>query len=174
MSGHAMDLFVVNLIDKHGGQGRLGRLWHSVLLNLSDSSNKTVPDSLTDRSKITVQDLVMPLSDSLDSPQSLGLRYIWLDYHYRSKHGSVSDALHEVYRSLQPALQTDDGALFVGARRFGEGWSLRRKQTSLVRTNCVDCLDRTNVVQVRRRSSVFLSESQLIIESFRRQSHDGS
>lgn len=79
---------------------------------------------------------------------SLGARLLWFDYHTKCKKGNVL-ALTELYAPLRAALGGTGGYYsFRRAKATGtQSQPLIREQRRVVRTNCVDCLDRTNVVQ---------------------------
>lgn len=67
-------------------------------------------------------------------------KLVWFDYHYKC-HGSVQTALLELFGFIEPHFRNE----FLFHLKDGEVQSVQR---SLLRTNCMDCLDRTNVVQV--------------------------
>lgn len=139
-------LIVVNLTDKKGGQGALSRLWYELLLFLHRRTlirsgvPRTIPQvsDFSDRNRTVVQDF------SLASPAqslSLSLRFVWMDYHYWVKKRGADSALAAVQASLLDPLNA--------FRPFFDAQQPEKDQELLVRTNCVDCLDRTNVFQVR-------------------------
>ncbi|KAJ1422531.1 SacI homology domain-containing protein [Ochromonadaceae sp. CCMP2298] len=68
---------------------------------------------------------------------------IWFDYHHKCKE-DASKAL-EIFPLIQCAISTRDGFYLSGGVSGGGGG--RSVQKHLVRTNCMDCLDRTNVMQ---------------------------
>lgn len=80
--------------------------------------------------------------------KSLGddqLQYIYFDFHHECR----KMQWHNVYLLLetlqQLGLSKDD--YFIGTVSADAGAQTIRKQQHIVRTNCMDCLDRTNVVQ---------------------------
>ena len=92
------------------------------------------------------------------SQQRIHARYIWMDYHkkYEMNH---SASFCELYDSLRDCLNTEeeesDDCYYCS--NSNENKTIKR-QLSVIRTNCIDCLDRTNVIQVCRlhhRSSSF-------------------
>jgi hypothetical protein len=148
---------MVNLIDKHSDQGRLGRAFDSVLDAVLDVYNGGHGPTL---------------------PPTLGLRpdsieHVWFDFHAECKGGRY-DHLSQLLELVVPTLN-DQGyfcAVLSTATRENESiiasssaktpphrmedenainprssWAVRSLQDGVVRTNCMDCLDRTNVVQ---------------------------
>jgi hypothetical protein len=83
---------------------------------------------------------------------ALLVRFVWFDYHKKCKGGNV-DALKELYPAVRGVVGGGDGYFELppvprGGKQAPER-SPTRLQRGVLRTNCVDCLDRTNVVQVR-------------------------
>jgi len=126
-------LVFVNLIDKHSDQGRLGRTFSSVLdAVLTLYGNKSY------------QQENHPCVQSL-SPDFVS--HLWFDFHAECRKGR--------WHRLQNLL--DDVAPVLDSQRYFHAtaqcmketmkWSIHQIQDGVVRTNCMDCLDRTNVVQ---------------------------
>lgn len=136
--GGTPNIFAINLIDKKGSQGRLGQQWMTAM---SFDQVSSFNDSLLglNRSEMTVADYAI---------QPAVMRYLWLDYHYKVKHEGVS-SLRQLHRHLLPALIAARGGFYL-SRGDGRRPATVAQQHRLVRTNCVDCLDRTNVVQVSK------------------------
>ena len=129
-------LLFVNLIDKKSDQGRLGRAFSSVL--------KAVLD---------VYETSAELADASVDPRlcrlinSACIQHVWFDFHAELKRGrwdKLGSLLNQVkvplmaqgYFRAMPQLSNDTISFTVD-----------RIQTGITRTNCMDCLDRTNVVQ---------------------------
>ncbi|KAK3075910.1 Phosphoinositide phosphatase sac1 [Teratosphaeriaceae sp. CCFEE 6253] len=72
------------------------------------------------------------------------LHYIYFDFHNETK-GLKWHRAQLLLDQLKDGLIA--GGYFHGIDRPSGGIDVRRKQTAAVRTNCMDCLDRTNVVQ---------------------------
>lgn len=133
---------MVNLIDKHSDQGRLGNAFDSVL--------NAVLDVYKDSKKISTS--VLPLR-----PKSI--EHIWFDFHDECKGGRY-DRLSHLLDQVMPTLN-DQGyfcavlqpSMSQSSRTIGTtyyphtSWEIQSWQDGVVRTNCMDCLDRTNVVQ---------------------------
>ena len=125
-------LSFINLIDKKSDQGRLGRAFDSVLSAVLDIySNDSNMDA-----KATHSHLIPP-----DSVQ-----HVWFDFHAECK-GGRWDRLENLLHDVTPLLE--DHGYFSAApnSNFTEKWKIHSVQDGVIRTNCMDCLDRTNVVQ---------------------------
>ena len=161
-------VFVVNLIDKKGGQRVLGSRWLHALFQAFGTGDRAMPSTLSDfdRSDLTVMDFVVSSQsgsrkDSVRTAlwKTLG-RYIWFDYHHQLNERGVS-ALQDIHRQLLPALSASRGGFFSFKKPppSKETPKARKNQhnkeesvvfqRTIIRSNCVDCLDRTNVMQVR-------------------------
>lgn len=133
---------MVNLIDKHSDQGRLGNAFDSVL--------NAVLDVYKDSKNFSTS--VLPLR-----PNSI--EHIWFDFHDECKGGRY-DRLSHLLDQVMPTLN-DQGyfcavlppSMSQSSRTNGTTyyphtyWEIQSWQDGVVRTNCMDCLDRTNVVQ---------------------------
>ncbi|KAL3758380.1 hypothetical protein ACHAWU_005050 [Discostella pseudostelligera] len=194
--GGTTKITMVNLIDKHGDQGRLGRAFDSVLSAVLDVYNTNGDDvddeeeqekaeeedddaddggsSLTSvttaddddeedgcgdgsaDSKVLMKrhrpNVILPLRGGL-TPNSI--KHIWYDFHAECKGGRY-DRLSQLLEQVIPTL--NDQGYFCAALLSTQPnantitaapttWEIRSLQDGVVRTNCMDCLDRTNVVQ---------------------------
>ncbi len=149
---------MVNLIDKHSDQGRLGRAFDSVLNAVLDVYNVDYGPT-----------------PSPTPAHVIGLRrnlieHIWFDFHAECKGGRY-DRLSQLLELVVPTLN-DQGyfsAVFSSSTKKKSDieacssfkhphrntnpmqsrptWKILSLQDGVVRTNCMDCLDRTNVVQ---------------------------
>lgn len=72
------------------------------------------------------------------------LHYVYFDFHNETK-GLKWHRAQLLLDQLKNGLV--EGGYFHGIDMPSGGVDIRRKQTAVVRTNCMDCLDRTNVVQ---------------------------
>ena len=123
----APGLLFVNLVDKKSDQGRLGRAMDAVL--------KAVLDVYTAQ-----PDASMPWLSNNGH-----IEHLWFDFHAEVKSGRW-DRLVGLLEQVTPSL-TDHG-YFRAVPIDGEViFRTERVQTGVIRTNCMDCLDRTNVVQ---------------------------
>lgn len=129
---------MVNLIDKHGDQGRLGKAFDAVLsavLEIYCASN------LSHIGKLTKQ------ISSEPAIGSYSVKHIWYDFHAECK-GGRWEKLSSLLDQVAPILNGQ--GYFSAVPKSPESssdWELKSVQDGVVRTNCMDCLDRTNVVQ---------------------------
>ena len=146
-------LSFVNLIDKHSDQGRLGRAFdsvlHAVLDVYSNGPSAMEKDSLGAEND-GVSDMSGGVSPSADITLSKGtVNHIWFDFHAECR-GGRWDKLESLLRELTPVLDKQRYFCAVPCEGSGDahtGWQVLSAQDGVVRTNCMDCLDRTNVVQ---------------------------
>lgn len=76
------------------------------------------------------------------------LRYIWFDFHHECRSMKYQN-LSKLIDMIKPDL--DMGGYFEmemkdETKKYAQV-AVRNSQSAIIRTNCVDCLDRTNVVQ---------------------------
>jgi hypothetical protein len=150
-------LVFCNLIDKKSDQGRLGRAFDAVLqavlevygnfevywnkashdhyhaLNTSDSSVVEKKNSFDVRLIAAVPFL---------TPETI--KHVWFDFHAEVKGGNW-EKLGSLLQQLSPAILQH--GYFAARLDDGRHWTIAQRQSGIVRTNCMDCLDRTNVVQ---------------------------
>ncbi|KAF9276892.1 hypothetical protein BGZ88_001463 [Linnemannia elongata] len=81
------------------------------------------------------------------------IRYVEFDFHEQCK-GMRYENIERLIKSLESPIQElgycwlaprNEGA--ANKRKDGESWEQLYDQKGVIRTNCMDCLDRTNVVQ---------------------------
>lgn len=120
---------ILNLIDKRGFQQQLGREFELL------------------HEKLAVQ-----------QPQSYGekVTFRWFDYHAQCRGGNFAqlqklveenERLLEDFGYFQAFYETADSLITNNGSALNITLKVISKQMGIVRTNCVDCLDRTNVVQ---------------------------
>ena len=114
---------LLNLIDKKKDQGRLGRAFDAVLRAVLDAH----------------------ASQSANALSSKSVQHIWFDFHAEVK-GGRWHKLGKLLTQLSPTL-AEHGYFKACRDDMSNDWNIDRLQTGVVRTNCMDCLDRTNVVQ---------------------------
>lgn len=76
-------------------------------------------------------------------------QHLWFDYHHKCKHNPT--AVCEIFPYLHSAIGSKEG-IFTSTQSSSldvvpNDRHIHRQQKHLIRTNCMDCLDRTNVVQ---------------------------
>ena len=179
-------IYFINLIDKSGSQGSLGRWLYAAfhyltsnrvnLLNYSNNINNLpeinsllslnqpiqLPDRIeknkyllnsnhvttedfifsiqkNDLQRLSVNSITKQLFTQLTQYQNkIRTKFIWFDYHTKFKQTKLL-SLKEIYNSMKELFDSKIGSYYSSDKRI--------PQDSIVRTNCIDCLDRTNVVQ---------------------------
>jgi len=159
----SVKLSFVNLIDKHSDQGRLGRAFDSVLRAVldvyshgpstnedgdSDIENASVTVMSSSSSSSSSSSAISPLASDVSLSEG-AVEHVWFDFHAECK-GGRWDKLESLLRELTPVLDKQGYFCAVPTSSSGDahsGWQILSVQNGVVRTNCMDCLDRTNVVQ---------------------------
>jgi SacI homology domain len=128
-------LLLVNLVDKTSDQGRLGRALDAVLKAVLEVHKNDPNCSLPWLNKFHIQ-------------------HFWFDFHAEVKSGRW-DRLVGLVEEVKPVLIGQD--YFAASPRSFEQepsetflntpFHIDHLQTGVIRTNCMDCLDRTNVIQ---------------------------
>ena len=124
-------LTIVNLIDKHGDQGRLGETLDSVL--------NVVLDIHSDFGRTVVDKNMPSLKNSV--------KHTWFDFHAECRKSNGGwNKLNVLLELLEDDMERHG---YFSARPTSQDGSFKilRIQEGVIRTNCMDCLDRTNVVQ---------------------------
>ena len=135
------DNYLVNLVNQKGREQRVKEAYEQMVkLLLSGSKERTQQDQISDEKFHTVE-------PSGRRQQMDRLHYVYFDFHNETKglkwHRAqlLLDQLHDALDKQQYFRGIDMPANLEGRLE------VRNHQTSVVRTNCMDCLDRTNVVQ---------------------------
>ncbi|KAJ5352541.1 hypothetical protein N7452_001515, partial [Penicillium brevicompactum] len=133
--------YLVNLVNQKGREERVKRAYEQLVRTLvSSSSESTETDDLTPE-KLHV------LEPGSKQKEMDRLHYVYFDFHNETK-GLKWHRAELLMGRLNDGLV--QGGYFRGVESPGapDGpLDTRSTQTSVVRTNCMDCLDRTNVVQ---------------------------
>ena len=119
------------------------------VVTIKDYSCSIKPDDL-----VTTQGGPLPDEEGTNSPPSVSVdtRFIWFDYHKQCSAGAV----HNIAALLKPLSRSvaDLGTGVADRSNSGGSYAVLNRnrqilspQTCIIRTNCIDCLDRTNVVQ---------------------------
>ncbi|KAF4630851.1 hypothetical protein G7Y89_g7292 [Cudoniella acicularis] len=136
------DQILVNLVKHKGREQRVKEAYEQMvrLLVSSPAIGGTQRDQRSDEKFHTME----PHSPSGESDR---LHYVYFDFHNETK-GLQWQRTQLLLDKLHDAL--DKQGYFRGVdmpASFEGRLEVRNQQTSVVRTNCMDCLDRTNVVQ---------------------------
>ncbi|PSN63258.1 hypothetical protein BS50DRAFT_612517 [Corynespora cassiicola Philippines] len=134
------DNWLVNLVNQKGREQRVKEAYEQMVDYLVSSPTENVEgDKVTDEKFHIVE------------PQNAQtaydrIHYVYFDFHSETKGLRWDRAALLMNQLEEPVLK---GGYFRGVDMPGDTGrvEVRRHQTAVVRTNCMDCLDRTNVVQ---------------------------
>jgi hypothetical protein len=130
--------YLVNLVNQKGREVRVKNAYEEVVQMLQSSPVEKSVAGQTTNEKLNV----------IESSDKRGwydhLHYVYFDFHNETK-GLKWHRAQLLLDQLKDGLVA--GGYFQGIDKPDGGVDVRRKQTAVVRTNCMDCLDRTNVVQ---------------------------
>ncbi|KAI2471321.1 putative SAC1 protein [Annulohypoxylon bovei var. microspora] len=133
------DNYLVNLVNQNGREKRMKEAYEQMVKKLvSSPSDKAKSDTLSDEKFHVIE----PSSSKQEFDR---LHYVYFDYHHETKGMQMHKAMLLV-EQLHDALIAQQYFRGVDMPANG-GLETRNYQTSVVRTNCMDSLDRTNVVQ---------------------------
>lgn len=135
------DNYLVNLVNQKGREQRVKEAYEQIVDMLVTSPKETVTGDDTTDEKFHV---IEPSS----SKQAFDrVHYIYFDFHSETK-GMQLHRAQLLLDRMQDALAAQQYFRAVDMPAGIDGrLEVRNHQTSVVRTNCMDCLDRTNVVQ---------------------------
>ncbi|EMC94311.1 hypothetical protein BAUCODRAFT_74206 [Baudoinia panamericana UAMH 10762] len=130
--------YMVNLVNQKGREMRVKDAYEQVVKILQSSPTEQQEGDRRTNERFNV----------IDSADKRGwydhLHYIYFDFHNETK-GLKWHRAQLLLDQLRDGLLA--GGYFHGIDTPTGSIDVRRKQTAVVRTNCMDCLDRTNVVQ---------------------------
>ncbi|EMD65935.1 hypothetical protein GGP41_010709 [Bipolaris sorokiniana] len=134
------DNWMVNLVNQKGREQRVKEAYEQMVQMLHTSPAENVEGDRITPEKFHIIDpaRAQTVYDRL--------HYIYFDFHNETK-GLRWDRAKLLLNQLEPHIVKH--GYFCGVDMPGDagGVEVRRHQTAVVRTNCMDCLDRTNVVQ---------------------------
>ncbi|KAL8409156.1 hypothetical protein RB594_007563 [Gaeumannomyces avenae] len=136
------DNYLVNLVNQKGRERAAKQAYEQVVEKLASSppQERTVADQRTEEKFHTIE--ASKVQTSFDR-----LHYVYFDFHAETKGNKLHRAQLLIDQIREPLMAqgyfcASDSPSAVDGRP-----EVRTYQTSVVRTNCMDCLDRTNVVQ---------------------------
>lgn len=138
------DNYLVNLVNQKGREMRAKQAYEQVVERLvSNPQEHTQADQRTEEKFHTIE------TGGASRSQYDRLHYIYFDFHAETKGLQMHRAqlLIDRMREALVAQQYFRAAEAPGGGRLDGRLEVRSLQTSVVRSNCMDCLDRTNVVQ---------------------------
>jgi hypothetical protein len=135
------DNYLVNLVNQKGREKRVKDAYEQMVRLLVSSPAEGVQQDRTTEEKFHV---VEPSGRRQEMDR---LHYVYFDFHNETK-GLQWHRAQLLLDQLSSALEKQQYFRGVDMPADIEGrLEVRNHQTSIVRTNCMDCLDRTNVVQ---------------------------
>lgn len=135
------DNYLVNLVNQKGREMRVKEAYEQIVQKLQSSPKDSITGNQVTDEKFHVIESGSP-SDVFDR-----VHYIYFDFHSETK-GMKLHRAQLLLDRMQDALVAQQYFRAVDMPAGIDGrLEVRNYQTSVVRTNCMDCLDRTNVVQ---------------------------
>ncbi|KAF1816845.1 putative phosphoinositide phosphatase [Eremomyces bilateralis CBS 781.70] len=135
------DNYLVNLVNQKGREIRIKEAYEQLVKIVVSSPREGVEaDKITDE-KLHV------IEPKKEKSKYDRLHYVYFDFHNETK-GLRWHRAQLLLQQLEQGLRAD--GYFRGVDYPGDAdgrMEVRNRQTGVVRTNCMDCLDRTNVVQ---------------------------
>lgn len=135
------DNFLVNLVNQKGREDRVKVAYEQMVRLLVSSSNEATQADYVTNEKIHI-------AEASEKNQKYDrLHYVYFDFHNETKGLQWHRALLLLEQLKQGLVK---GQYFRGVAMPADAQGrleTRLQQTAVVRTNCMDCLDRTNVVQ---------------------------
>ncbi|CAN8101137.1 unnamed protein product [Discula destructiva] len=135
------DNYLVNLVNQKGREQRVKEAYEQIVHKLQSSPKESVQGNTNIDEKFHV-------IESGSSKQTADrVHYIYFDFHSETK-GMKLHRAQLLLDRMQEALVAQQYFRAADMPAGIDGrLEVRNLQTSVVRTNCMDCLDRTNVVQ---------------------------
>jgi hypothetical protein len=134
------DNYLVNLVNQTGRERRIKEAYEQMIqLLISSPTTAATPDE----KKFTI---IENETQNKNENEFNRLHYVYFDFHKETK-GLQWHRAHQLLRQLEQAILTAGYFRGVNLPAGKDGLEIRRRQTAVVRTNCMDSLDRTNVVQ---------------------------
>ena len=138
------DNYLVNLVNQKGRERRIKEAYEQMIRILVSSPHQSETADRRSREAITV---IESEKQQAGNNEFNRLHYVYFDFHNETK-GLQWQRVHILLSQLeQPILHGGYFRAIAAAASRGGGLEARAAQTAVVRTNCMDCLDRTNVVQ---------------------------
>ena len=135
------DNYLVNLVNQKGREDRVKKAYEQMVRILVSS-----PDESTQADYVT-EEKIHVVEASQKNQKYDRLHYVYFDFHNETK-GLKWHRAQLLLDQLKPGLTK--GQYFRGVDMPADAQGrleVRNQQSAVVRTNCMDCLDRTNVVQ---------------------------
>lgn len=135
------DNYLINLVNQKGREARVKDSYEKMVEKLVSAPRERQEADLLTAEKFTT---IQPEGKHQELDR---LHYIYFDYHSETK-GMKMHKAYALIEKLAEALEKQGYFRAVDTPSNVDGkLDARSYQTSVMRTNCMDCLDRTNVVQ---------------------------
>lgn len=135
------DNYLINLVNQKGREQRVKEAYEKMVQMLITSPKQGQESDLLTEEKFTT---IQPQTKHQEFDR---LHYVYFDYHSETK-GMRMDKAYALIERLADGLEKQGYFRAVDTpSNLGSSIDARNYQTSVMRTNCMDCLDRTNVVQ---------------------------
>lgn len=135
------DNYLVNLVNQRGREDRVKKAYEQMIRTLVSSSEDTIQSNHVTSEKIHA------IEPTKRSQRYDRLHYVYFDFHNETK-GLQWHRAQLLLDQLKDGIVR--GQYFRGVDMPADSQGrleVRNQQTAVIRTNCMDCLDRTNVVQ---------------------------
>lgn len=135
------DNWLVNLVNQRGREERVKKAYEQVVRTLVNSPQEDIDSDSRSSEKFH------GIEAGQQRQKMDRLHYVYFDFHNETK-GLKWHRAELLMDQLKDGLEK--GGFFKGVEMPGDAngaLETRSSQTAVVRTNCMDCLDRTNVVQ---------------------------
>ena len=133
--------YLVNLVNQRGREERVKKAYEQMVRILVNSPNESIEGDQRTHEKLR------DIEPQQQHQRMDRLHYIYFDFHNETK-GLKWHRAELLLDELMDGLRK--GQYFRGVEMPGDpsgALEVRTRQSAVVRTNCMDCLDRTNVVQ---------------------------
>jgi phosphatidylinositol 4-phosphatase len=135
------DQYLVNLVNQKGREKRVKEAYEQMVNNLISSPSQSKESSYRTTEKFNI------IESSKSGTRFDRLHYVYFDFHNETKGLQWHRAKLLLQQLEQPIIRH---GYFRAVDMPGDAHGtveVRNRQNAVVRTNCMDCLDRTNVVQ---------------------------
>ncbi|KAL9093096.1 MAG: hypothetical protein Q9159_000455 [Coniocarpon cinnabarinum] len=148
------DNYMINLVNQKGRENRVKEAYETVVRSLLTLQNDADSKAANTKSPDTIKVIEAPaVQQEFDK-----LHYVYFDFHHETSKfrwhraqlllDELAEPLHRqaYFHGIYSASSTP-AASTAKAANASARIDIRSTQKSVVRTNCMDCLDRTNVIQ---------------------------
>ena len=137
------DNYLVNLVNQAGRERRIKEAYEQMVRLLVSSPTTAHASDRRSSEKFTV---IENEARNGNGNEFNRLHYVYFDFHNETK-GLQWHRAQLLLQQLEQSILAGGYFRGVDLPAGREGLEIRRRQAAVVRTNCMDCLDRTNLVQ---------------------------